>query len=88
MAKAQYALRQGGHDLPYTWTSRGPTFDGDIGVNLFAPGGAIAPVPQWTLEKSMQMNGTSMASPNLCGNLALILSGLKVRKIPYNPESV
>jgi tripeptidyl-peptidase II len=88
MAKAQYALREGGRNLPYTWTSRGPTFDGDIGVNLFAPGGAIAPVPQWTLEKSMQMNGTSMASPNLCGNLALILSGLKEKKIPYNPESV
>ena len=88
MMEAQYALRETFSDRPYTWTSRGPTFDGDIGVNLFAPGGAFAPVPQWTLQKSMQMNGTSMASPNCCGNFALVLSGLKAEKIPYNQESV
>lgn len=88
MMEAQYALRETFSDRPYSWTSRGPTFDGDIGVNLFAPGGAFAPVPQWTLQKSMQMNGTSMASPNCCGNFALALSGLKAEKIPYNQESV
>ena len=88
MAAAQYALRDVGPDLPYTWTSRGPTFDGDIGVNLFAPGGAFAPVPQWTLEKSMQMNGTSMASPNCCGNFALVLSALKAEETEYSATSV
>ena len=88
MMEAQYALRETFSDRPYTWSSRGPTFDGDIGVNLFAPGGAFAPVPQWTLQKSMQMNGTSMASPNCCGNFALVLSGLKAEKISYNQESV
>lgn len=88
MMEAQYALRETFSDRPYTWSSRGPTFDGDIGVNLFAPGGAFAPVPQWTLQKSMQMNGTSMASPNCCGNFALVLSGLKAEKVKYNQESV
>ncbi|MFT4557170.1 MAG: tripeptidyl-peptidase-2 [Planctomycetaceae bacterium] len=88
MMEAQYALRETFSDRPYTWSSRGPTFDGDIGVNLFAPGGAFAPVPQWTLQKSMQMNGTSMASPNCCGNFALVLSALKAEKIDYNQESV
>ncbi len=88
MMAAQYALRERLGETAFSWTSRGPTFDGDLGVDLFAPGAAIAPVPTWTLNRSMRMNGTSMASPNLCGNFSLALSGLKSQKIKYSPSSV
>lgn len=88
MMEAGYALRQKLPANVYTWTSRDPCIDGGQGVTICAPGCAIASVPEFTLNKQMLMNGTSMAAPHVAGAVSLLISGLKKCGICYSPYSI
>ncbi|KAJ1977785.1 hypothetical protein H4R35_002155 [Dimargaris xerosporica] len=83
--QAEYGLLEYAPEVPYTWSSRGPSYDGDVGVDIFAPGSAVTCYPAYTENRAKLLNGTSMSSPNCCGCIGLLLSGLKAEGKAYTP---
>lgn len=89
MQDAEYALvERNVKDSPTTWSSRGPAADGARGTTVYSPGAAITAIPKYCLSATQLMNGTSMASPNACGCIALLLSGMKQEGIPITSARV
>jgi len=72
-------------DAAQQFTSRGPTKDGDFGVDLMAPGAAYASVSAELRRGADMYNGTSMAAPSASGVAALVLSAAKAEKLDASP---
>ena len=60
-----------GNPVPstYTWGSRGPAIDGDLGLTVAACGAAVADVAAWKCSAFDLLNGSSMSSPSVAGGL-------------------
>ena len=57
----------------FGFSSRGPLLGGGQGIHFLAPGAAVSTLPGWLLSRGENWNGTSMASPQMAGCLALLL---------------
>ncbi|MCF3648208.1 S8 family serine peptidase [Synoicihabitans lomoniglobus] len=85
MAKALYNSVKDSPNAALQFTSRGPTKDGDIGVDVMAPGAAWASYSAESLKGAEMINGTSMASPSVAGVAALVISAAKQNNIAATP---
>ncbi|MEV5963530.1 S8 family serine peptidase [Kribbella sp. NPDC051952] len=85
---SNYGSKTGPAENLHPFSSRGPAEDGGFKPQIVAPGSAISSVPTWqagqpvagtyTLPPGYGMfNGTSMASPQMTGAGALLLSAAK-----------
>ena len=84
----------------HNYSSRGPREDGGFKPNVMAPGSAISTVPTWQAGSPVaeagyplppgyaMFNGTSMASPQTAGGVALLLSAAKASKVEVTPRQV
>lgn len=85
MGKALYNTIKGSPDAALQFSSRGPTKDGDLGVDIMAPGAAWASTSAETLGSAGMYNGTSMSAPSTSGVAALVLSAAKQNDLTPRP---
>ncbi len=85
MGKALYTTIKDSPDAAFQFTSRGPTKDGDIGVDIMAPGAAWASMSSETVRSAAMYSGTSMAAPSATGVAALVLSAARQNDLSPRP---
>jgi subtilisin family serine protease len=72
----------------FDFSSRGPLPNGGLGVDFTAPGAALSSLPSWTLSKGENWNGTSMASPQMAGCVALLRCAAAAENLRQTPARI
>lgn len=85
MGEVLYSTLEDNPEVSLHFSSRGPTKDGDWGVDITAPGAALASYSGESLQGFEMANGTSMSSPNAAGVAALVLSAAKQEGLQTDP---
>ncbi len=84
--KANYAALRAVGPVLFDFSSRGPLPNGAMGVDFTAPGAAVSALPSWLITPAENFNGTSMASPQAAGCVALLACAARAEGLPASPE--
>ena len=88
MGKLLYSAVDETPETMFMFSARGPARNGDLGVDVVAPGAAIATLAFDSVQGSDLYNGTSMSSPSAAGVGALLISAAKQSGLHYSPARI
>jgi subtilisin family serine protease len=97
---ADYGSKVSTKEGIFGFSSRGPAEDGSLAPQVSAPGAAVSSIPMWLPGQSVpetgyslpvgyaMENGTSMATPQVAGSAALLLSAAKANAVAVSPAAL